>query len=168
MNNYTKLIIFIILLLAGFGIAILILSWPSISGKTYTLATGTIDPFDILMGQYATLNYEISRIQNIPQEARIGDSIYVSLEEDDSGIFRYGSTSLTKPQNNFIKGKIKAFSGNTAIVEYGIETFYFERGASFSMRNITVEVKVSNSGKAVLSRILQNGSPLAIEYRISN
>ena len=50
-------------------------------------------------------------------------------------------------------------------IEYGIEQFFFERGAKFSMRNITVEVKISNSGQARISKILQNGEPLEIEYK---
>jgi uncharacterized membrane-anchored protein len=50
------------------------------------------------------------------------------------------------------------------MVEYGIEQFFFERGATFSMRNITVEVKISRSGQARISKILQNGQPLKIEY----
>jgi|SRR3989344_233081 len=169
MNNYTKLIIFAVIFLLGFSIAIIILSWPFLTGKTYVLATiQPIGPFDIIMGQYATINYEINRLSNISGITGndSGKVIYVILEKDSSGISHPISVSLSKPENKeLIKGKIEYAYGNSARVEYGIEQFFFERGASFSMRNITVEVKVSSSGKARISKLLQNGKSLDIKYR---
>ncbi len=168
-KNYLKLAVFILLLIAGFGTAILILSWPLLTGETHILdVPRPVDPFDIFRGQYTTINYEINRIPNTEglTDLNIGDYVYVSLEKDFLGISRPAGTSLTKPsEGSFIRGKIKSVSGNSVRVEYGIEQFFFERGASFSMVNITVEVKISNSGQARISKILQNGQPLEIEYR---
>ena len=167
MKNLNKLIIFISLLIIGFVIAIIILSWPLLTGKTFVLATAPVDPFDVLRGQYITISYEISRLTNIPgiSESDMGDYVYVVLEKDSSGIARAKEVLLEKPEGNFIRGKTKNVFGNSAIVEYGIEQFFFERGATFSMRNITVEVKISNSGQARISKILQDGKPLDITYR---
>lgn len=164
MKNLNKLIIFISLLILGFVIAIIILSWPLLTGKTFILATAPVDPFDVLRGQYITISYEISRLTNI-SESDIGNYIYVVLEKDSSGIARAKEVLLEKPEGNFIKGKIKNVFGNSAIAEYGIEQFFFERGATFSIRNITVEVKISSSGQARISKILQDGKPLDITYR---
>ena len=155
-------------MLLGFGIAILILSWPLLTGKTHILATAPVDPFDILRGQYISIRYEISNIQNITDlsEDNLGNTIYTLLEKDASGISRYSGYSFSKPENgDFIKGKIKDVHGNSARVEYGIEQFFFERGAEFQTRNLTVEVKVSSSGTARISRLLYNGEPIDVKYR---
>lgn len=167
MNQYKKLIIVITLLIIGFGLAILILSWPLLTGKTYVLATAPIDPFDLFRGQYIQINYEISRvtISNI-SESNIGDYIYVDLEKDSEGIYRFKQASLEKPeQGDFIRGKIISAYGSTARVEYGIEQYYFERGAEFSTINLTIEIKVSSSGQARIQRLLQDGQPINISYR---
>jgi len=166
MNNYTKLIIFILILVIGVTSAIVYLSLPLLTGKTYILDTRPVDPFDILRGQYITIGYEIGIISdgNLDEED-IGKTVYVVLEEDEEGIARPGETSFTKPDEDFIKGKIKSFRGDSASIEYGIEQFFFERGAKFSMRDITVEVKIDSSGQARISEILQAGEPLKIKYK---
>jgi len=167
MNNYQKLIIFIAILILGFGTAILYLSWPLLTGKTYILSTTPVDPFDIFKGQYITIRYEISQIPDtvLSQEA-VGKSAYVLLEKDESGISHSEEILLVKPQEkDFIKGKITNIYGNTAQIEYGIEQFFFERGATFSMQNLTVEVKVDSSGQARISKLLQNGKPVEMKYR---
>ena len=61
-------------------------------------------------------------------------------------------------------GEIKYLSGNNARVEYGIEQFFFERHAQLPRENITVEVRVSSSGRAKLSQMLHNGKPIEIKY----
>lgn len=167
-KNYIKLIIFISIFIIGVVIAIIYLSWPLLTGKTHILSTQPIDPFDVLMGQYISISYEINRISNTTgiSESNVGDYVYAVLEKDSSGISRPKKAVLEKPaEGDFIRGKIIDVYGSTARVEYGIEQFFFERGAEFSMRNITVEVKISSSGQARISKLLQDGKPLEIKYR---
>jgi uncharacterized membrane-anchored protein len=165
-KNYLKLIIFIVILLVGFGVSILYLSWPLITGKTYVLKTAPVDPFDVFRGQYLIIGYEISRISNISDVSKyvVGQEIYVKLEQDSSGISHPIGISLEKPENNFIRGKITNFGSNSLVIEYGIENFFFEKEATFPTQNMTVEVKVSDFGKARISKILQNGKPLNMTY----
>jgi uncharacterized membrane-anchored protein len=169
MNNYNKLIIFLFVLISGFTIAILYLSWPEITGKSYILdVPGPVDPFDPIRGQYTTIRYEINNIRELDflKEDDKGRDIYVILEKDSNGIYRPKGALFEKPANkDFIKGVIKQVDGKSVKIEYGIEQFFFERGAKFSMINITVEVKVSSSGRASIYKILQNGNPLNITYR---
>ncbi len=167
MKDTKKLKIFIIIFLLVFGIVILTLSWPLLVGKTYVLKTRPVDPFDVLRGQYVIIGYEIGSISDvsIPESAK-GDYVYVILETDSEGISRPKTATLDYPEfDDFIRGKIVSVNDNSINIEYGIEQFFFERGAKFSMINVTVEVKVDKIGKVRISQLLQNGIPLDIEYR---
>jgi uncharacterized membrane-anchored protein len=170
MNNYNKLIIFISVLILGFGGAMLYLSWPLFTGKSITLATMPVDPFDVLRGQYIAIRYEISTIsnQNINfTEADVGKNIYVILKKDINGISRLKEVSFEKPGSDldFIKGSIKSVNGNSVNVEYSIEQFFFERDARVDARGMSVEVKVDSSGQARIYRLLKDGEPLNIQYK---
>lgn len=138
--------------------------WPLLTGKKIVLATQPIDPFDPFRGQYMNINYEISRINNV-EGFNKGDFIYVTLEEDEQEIWRLKETSKTKPDEGiFIRGEIINSYDKSVRVEYGIEQFFFERNAKLPTSNITVEVSVSNSGRAKLVQLLHNGEPIEIKY----
>jgi len=168
-KNYIKLVVFICIVVLGFTIAILWLSWPSLTGKTYILdVPRPVDPFDILRGQYMTIGYEVNRLVNITgvSEQDIGKTIFVKLKEDNLGISRPDGIYFDKPETgDFIKGEIKSVHENSVNVEYGIENYFFERDAFIDTRNMTVEVKIGSSGQARISKLLQNGEPLVIKYR---
>ena len=165
MKQYTRLILALVVLIGIAGTFILYLSWPLLTGKTIILATRPVDPFDILRGQYIIINYEINSLPLI-EEAKQGDSVYVSLKKDENKIWRYQSASLNKPQEgDFIKGAIRSVSGGDMAIEYGIEQFFFERDAEFPQRDLTVEVKISSSGQARISKLLHEGKPINITYK---
>jgi len=164
-QQYTRLIIVLVVIIGIASLVILYLSWPLMTGKTVILATRPVDPFDILRGQYIIINYEIN---NIPafQEAKQGGSVYVVLREDENKIWRYQSASLSKPQESiFIKGTVKSVYSDNMGVEYGIEQFFFERSADFPQRDLTVEAKISSLGQARIVNILHNGGPINITYK---
>ncbi len=163
-KEYVRLLIVLLVLLGIAGIFILYLSWPLLTGKTVILATRPVDPFDILRGQYIVINYEISNLPLI-EGAVEGESVYVIIEEDAEGIWRYKDVSLVKPSSgDFIKGTIKSIIGGMR-VEYGIEQYFFERGASLPTRNLQVEVKLSSSGQARIVQLLQDKKPINIIYK---
>jgi len=138
--------------------------WPKLTGDKIVLATQPVDPFDPFRGQYMRINYDISRLNDITGFEE-GDTIYVLLEEDEQEIWRFKDTSMSKPdRGDFIKGKVTRSSGTDVSIEYGIEQFFFERHADVPTTNITVEVSVANSGRAVFSQLLQHGKPVEIEY----
>ena len=162
-----KLIITLGILIVLLGAFIITLTWPLISGQTIVLATTPVDPFDPFRGQYLVINYEISVIPFITG-AESGDDIFVILNKDETGVYRYNTTSLNKPQNGiFIKGTIKSIYGNNINVKYGIEQYFFEKNAELPTQNITVEAKVAGSGQARIVQLLQNGDPIKIKY-VSN
>ncbi|MEK6886251.1 MAG: GDYXXLXY domain-containing protein [Nanoarchaeota archaeon] len=138
--------------------------WPHLTGKKIVLDTRPVDPFDPLRGQYMQISYEISILNSTNLES--GDIVYVKLKEDSKGIWRFVDSSKNKPsQGDFIKGKVTSIYGNRANVEYGIEQYFFERNAEIPTQNITVEVVVTNSGRAELVQLLQNGKPVKIDYQ---
>jgi len=163
-KQHIALIVVICLVLIVLLSFILYNQWPFMTGKKLILATQPVDPFDPFRGQYMEINYEISRISDV-EGFREGDSVYVLLKEDEQGIWRKESVSKSKPdKGDFIKGKVTSVYENNIIVEYGIEQFFFERNAKIPTRNITVEVRVANSGRAKLVQLLHNGKPIKIEY----
>lgn len=163
-KQYTALIVVICLILIVISSFILYNQWPFMTGKKLILATQPVDPFDPFRGQYMTINYEISIISDV-EGFNEGDSVYVTLKEDEQGIWRKESVSKLNPdKGDFIKGKVTSVYENRISVEYGIEQFFFERHAELPTRNITIEAIVANSGRAKLVQLLHNGEPIKIKY----
>ena len=95
------------------------------------------------------------------------ETAFMFPEKDGSNVWRFSSASLEKPLGgDFIKGIIEYKSQGRIRVKYGIEQFFFERDASFDSREMTVEVKVSSSGQARISRLLKDGKPIEISYKV--
>ena len=163
-KQYVRLIAVVSVVLLVLVSFILYNQWPLMTGDKLVLATQPVDPFDPFRGQYMAINYEISGLSDV-DGFETGDTIYVSLKEDDEGIWRKENVSQTKPRRgDFIRGKVTNLHDNTLRVEYGIEQFFFERHAQLPTENITVEVSVAGSGRAKLSQMLHNGKPIEIEY----
>ncbi|MBI5393242.1 GDYXXLXY domain-containing protein [Candidatus Woesearchaeota archaeon] len=165
MRTFLKLILFLGILFGISGAFILYSSWPLIFGETIALETRPVDPFDILRGQYIVINYKISTIPLL-KDAQLGDNVYVLVQENENKIFDYSSASFVRPsQGRFIKGIVRNIANDKINIEYGIEQYFFERNAEFEMSNLTVSVKVSSSGRAKISELLQNGKPIVMKYQ---
>mgnify|MGYP001595922502 FL=1 len=164
-KEYLKLIFVVAVLLIILFAFIIYVSYPLLSVKKAVLATQPIDPFDPLRGQYVVIRYEINSIPLV-QGAKVRDSIYVTLVDDGEGISRYVEASLNKPSKDklFIRGEAVSIDMNTMRVEYGIEQYFFERGARFESRVSEVEVKLSDSGASRINQLLSNGEPVKIIY----
>ena len=164
-REYFRIGFVLALLLGVLGIFLIYNAWPLLNGRSVILATRPVDPFDLLRGQYLSINYEIGTIPVI-EGALVGDNAYVVLKEDDSGIWRYKDALLVEPDKGiFIRGNIKNIGGKSMRIEYGIEQYFFERGAEISGRNLTVEIKLSDNGGARIVRLLEDGKPVEIKYR---
>ncbi|MBS3093003.1 GDYXXLXY domain-containing protein [Candidatus Pacearchaeota archaeon] len=164
-KEYMKLAIILVVLFLILGGFLLYISIPLLSTKTAVLATQPVDPFDLIRGQYIVIRYEIASIPSI-EGAEVGNNIYVSLIEDVNGTSRYKIASLDKPSKDdlFIKGQVKSIYGESMQVEYGIEQYFFERGARFETRGMEVKVKLSGNGGARIVELLQDGEPVKITY----
>ena len=122
-----------------------------------------VDPFDPFMGQYAAIRYEFTRVAN--DNYTRGEVVYTALIANASGIYRPASTGRMRPDGDFIKGEVETSYGNESWVQYGIENYYFEKDATFSMQNVTVEARVGPDGRARIVGLMQNNVPLIIGYR---
>ncbi len=155
-------------LIAAVGLIIIVLlgftlysDIPLRFGKHIILRTQPVDPFDPLMGQYIAINYDISQV---PGNFILGETVYVSLKKENN-IWVFQSASKEKPRSgDFIRGEALWSNDNSTRVDYGIETYYFERNAQFPTQNLTVEVAVASSGRAKIWQLLSNDKPLDISY----
>ena len=163
-KEYMRLVAAVGILLLILGSFILYLSIPYLSSESIIISTQPVDPFDPLRGQYIIIGYELGSIPPIAG-AQEGNSVYVSLTEDESGVYRYEDASLKKPSEGiFLKGEITSVSTNMR-VRYGIEQYFFERNAGFETRVRNVEIKVSGSGRPAIVELLdENLNPVEMIY----
>src|SRR3989344_2404599 len=164
-KEYIRLVVIFIVFILIIGSFLIYLSIPLLGNKTVVLSTQPVDPLDLIRGQYIVIGYEIGRIPFI-DGASEGDSVYVVLEKDSEGIYRYERASLNKPDEMyFIKGEVTRISGESMNVQYGIEQYFFERGGRFEKRGTEVEVKLSDGGVARITKLLNEGEEVEIITR---
>jgi len=165
-KEYVKLIIVLVVLFMILGGFLLYVSFPLLSQTTVVLATQPVDPFDLIRGQYIVIRYEIGSIPVI-NDVKVGDKVYVVLEEDEEGISRYKEAFLKKPSEGiFIKGSVESVRDENIRVRYGIEQYFFERGAEFETRGMLVKAKLSSFGGARIVELLdENQEPVKFTYR---
>ena len=101
-------------------------------GERVLLETRPVDPRDILRGDYVTLGYEISFIDEEMFKHAFGDvgegrrEIFVTLQKDEKGIGTVKSVSLKRPPGGlYLRGVIRdRWDGIT----YGIGVYYVPEG----------------------------------------
>lgn len=125
------------------------------TGKEVTLRTVPVDPLDPFRGQYVTLRYEVSRVQ-APEGARRGEDVYVPLHEQNRDWI--GSLGYSEPpaDGEFIRGTVRYTDGDSAEVEYGIETYYADEDEARRLgyaRSLRVTVVLDDDGRARISRV---------------
>ena len=137
------------------------------TGKTVVLKVQPVDPYSILSGYYATLGFDISRIDAFPNAGMFqgysnGAWFYAIVEKGDDGIWKPISLEHELPAN--LPDNRAALLGqiNHGTISYGIEEFYIpeaqrDRIAEDLRRNVDkarVEIKVDRSGHAALERLI--------------
>src|SRR6185295_2489063 len=134
------------------------------TGKTVVLKVQPVDPYSILSGYYATLGFDISRVDAFPNTRRTsqgfsdGAWLYAIVEKGDDGTWKPRSLEHELPAN--LPDNQAALLGriNGGVIEYGIEEFYIpeaqrHRIAEDLNKNVDkarVEIKVDSSGHAAL------------------
>jgi uncharacterized membrane-anchored protein len=137
------------------------------TGKTVVLKVQPVDPYSILSGYYATLGFDISRVDAFPNGSGIsqrfsdGDAIYAIVERGDDGTWKPVSLEHEIPAD--LPDNRAALLGrlNGGTIRYGIEEFYFpeaqrDRISEDLSRNVDkarVEIKVDRNGHAALERL---------------
>jgi uncharacterized membrane-anchored protein len=135
------------------------------TGKTVVLKVQPVDPYSILSGYYATLGFDISRIDGFPNtrgmEFSDGAWVYAIVEKGNDGTWKAASLEHELPAN--LPDNRAALLGRIhgGVIEYGIEEFYIpeaqrDRIAEDLRTNVDkarVEIKVDRSGHAALERL---------------
>jgi uncharacterized membrane-anchored protein len=139
-----------------------------VTGKTVVLKVRPVDPYSILSGYYATLAFDISRVDAFPNVRGIadgfteGDWCYAVVEKGDDGIWKPVSLEHALPDD--LPDNRLALLGrlNHGAIRYGIEEFYIPEAQRYSIAEdlrinvdkARVEVKVDRSGHAALQRLI--------------
>jgi len=181
MTKQTKFILAIALQVAIiFAIIIFKLSVLT-SGTEVMLRIAPVDPRDLLRGDYATFQYDISNLDSYysrGEQIRNSDTVYVVLRQ--SGKYWVAqNVQKTKPTGNelFIKGKVESgglesqtnplsyqrFGNSRLHVVYGIEQYFIPEGKgenfSFWNKEVAAMVAIDDNGNAALKKIYVNDKP---------
>ncbi len=139
-----------------------------ITGREVLLKTIPVDPKDLLMGDYVTLNYAISRIPYKFQNPDFyaNEEVFVVLKIDENNIASIDNivTGNNPPHSLCIKGKISknnASSFRNARIVYGIESYYVKehtgRILEKDLRNgALVRVRIDKYGNAKVKGFAEN------------
>jgi uncharacterized membrane-anchored protein len=135
--------------------------YPLWTGREVRLRTMPVDPRSLFRGNYARLDYEISRIPEMgvseEKSLRPGEIVYVSLREGKDGLYEYEGAGLARPQEGlFIRGRVQEYSQEPSVslrVRYGIEALFAP-----PEKALALEKELRRSGIAVVM-IADNGKP---------
>ena len=143
-------------------------------GEQVLLETIPIDPRDILRGDYVTLGYKISSIdeemladalvdtdEDFDYREHSGREIFVTLQKDEIGIGTVKSVSVTRPSDGlYLMGVIRdRWDG----IAYGIGVYYVPEGTGLEIENrirdmdeaqILVDVRVLR-GRPVIKDLVE-------------
>ncbi|RMD67910.1 hypothetical protein D6817_00190 [Candidatus Pacearchaeota archaeon] len=168
--------VFIIFAIVVFKMAVLA------GGTEVLLKVEPVDPRDILRGDYARFQYDISDLNLYlfdNQQVRNGDTVYVILRQNGK-YWTAQKVQTTKPTADgqvFIKGRVASgglesqaeffprdrFQGFHVRVVYGIEEYYIPEGSGhgvdFWNAEAAAKVAVDANGNAALKQIYVNGKP---------
>lgn len=149
------------LIIIGF---LLYAAYPTLSGTEIELRLQPVDPTDLFRGEYLTLSYDLSRIDDALQRDGVlkdGETIYVSL--GDGRVRHATGYSHVKPAGLALKGVV-----DHGRILYGIERYYIPEGAgrdvSFWNKNYTARVMVDTSGNSRVTAILLDGDVVTFTY----
>lgn len=131
-----------------------------VAGKDVLLKTVPFDPRDLFMGDYVTLNYEISRIppKYCDEMYSSNKVVYVVLKTDENNIATIDNIQIKRPiAPLYLKGKIS----KTNTIEYGIESYYVKERTGKVLENnlrngALVKVCINKYGNAKVKGFVEN------------
>ena len=133
-----------------------------LTGKTITIKTAPVDPYDFMSGYHVVLSFEISRPSGtdsqVAMHSREDQIAYTVLVKGDDNVWKSKSVSNSFPEDIpddavVIKGKWKG-----SRIQYGIEKFFIpeeerreiERDLSRNRRQALADIRVDRFGNAAL------------------
>jgi uncharacterized membrane-anchored protein len=139
-------------------------------GTKVLLKCQPIDPRSLFSGDYVILNYEISQIgEEIISKSGIKNSnelerkdIFVALKPKSDAKYHEAAAvsenigELKKRYPLIIRGRVE-YASNTLQVRYGVESYFVPQKEGKvieeSLKDVSVEVSISESGESAISRL---------------
>lgn len=151
--------------------------WVMHTGREFLLRTAPIDPNDPMRGEYARLDYEISRVPwslcrdglrglsrrehgYSDRDAR-GRRVYAMLQLNEAGLAEVAGLTDRKPEKApFIRGRIRSTNDQSIEVRYGVEALFMQQGKALELDRkrreerpgvpLNAHIAIGSSGLAVL------------------
>lgn len=142
--------------------------YPLWTGQEIRLKVVPVDPRSLFRGNYARLNYDISRIDANDlkgvESPRNGEIVYVSLKPDEQGLYIFSAASTVKPVSGiFIRGRVNRsrwWGGSAKLpIKYGIEAWFAPKKKALELERTlrsgggVASVMVASNGKATLKAV---------------
>ncbi|GAA5525554.1 hypothetical protein Maes01_02124 [Microbulbifer aestuariivivens] len=158
-------VLFQFLVLIGMYVTAQIPLW---TGREIRIETVPVDPRSLFRGNYARLQYAFSELDadEFGKEAplRTGEVVYIRLQADQQGLYRYAGASLEPPADGvFLRGRVSGLrwraEGSAYPVRYGIEAFFAPREKALKLESALRQggvavLRVSSSGRTRLERVV--------------
>lgn len=186
MMLWTRIAILLAVELAVLALLVADKQWTLSTGTPVILQTEPVDPRSLFMGDYARLNYTISRLPLSGATALAGDkdfarhdSVWVALEPAPDGaraVSVHHDRDAIPPGLIALKGEVvntdqrrpfhagaPATRPDTLFVRYGIEHYFVEEGTGNQIERpsggekVSIRVAIDSRGKAGILAVLLDG-----------
>lgn len=182
MTNKQIKFVSVVALQAAIIFVIIIFKLSILTGGTEVLLRiQPLDPRDLLRGDYATFQYDISNLDSYHaqgQQVKNGDTVYVVLRQSGKN-WLVENIRTAKPTGGelFIVGKVESggfenqadrlalqqLNNSRFHIIYGIEQYFIPEGEgrnfSFTNKEAAAQVAIDDNGNAVIKRIYVDGQP---------
>lgn len=131
------------------------------NGTNVTLQAQLYDPHHPLKGDYLNLSYDVENSKPAEKDVKVGQDVYVILEQKNGKYWTAKKVSLTQPKNNetFIKAKFVG-EGERAL-SIGLNQFYIPSESGSKVANndkLDVSVAVGKDGTAAIKGVSNKGN----------
>jgi uncharacterized membrane-anchored protein len=94
-------------------------------GRQYKFKTAPVDPYDAFRGRFVALRMGQDRVA-IESGSRFerGQAVYILLEEDEQGFASLTSPTLEKPDEGYIKARVRYTSGTNLYLNLPFDRYY--------------------------------------------
>lgn len=137
--------------------------YPAWVGEAVQLEVVPVDPRDLFRGNYARLNYTITRLPvemaDEPHRLRRGARVYVSLVEGEGGLWQAQRIHHQHPrEGTVLRGRVSWATTEIAWINYGIEAWFAPKEKALALERelrsgAVATIKVAPGGRAALIAI---------------
>jgi uncharacterized membrane-anchored protein len=115
-------------------------------GRVFRFKTEPVDPSDPFRGKYITLSFEADTFSNAGEKWLRGETIFVTLEEDQDGFASIVGVSREAPEVsvNYVKAVV-AYGEDPVHIQYPFDKFYMEESKAKPAENVYLDANRNDS-----------------------